>query len=361
MGTIAKQIIDDRGVRSKAIEILRFPLALMVVAVHCYYFNTQNINVLQSEYGSIIVKWIINICSIVLTDCAVPMFYVISGYLFFIKQDSYTWTEYKNKILKKCRTLLLPYLIWNIIAIIVYPEQFFNVSVIEKILGFWSRRVEWGSWSGPWNGPLWFIRDLFVVMIFSPIISKLIKHIGVWLVILLFIPYAMGFKGICPGLSSVAFLFFCCGSFLAIKKSVCVNNISIPILTIAAILLFICRILIVGNIINSGKEIVTIIWIFISMIFYYRIACWIAIHNSKKKWQALGSSSFVIFTMHSLINGRISSTFLFFVGKNNVGDLTCILFYFATIILTVIICYGFHTLVKRNNITALLFEGGRKR
>lgn len=30
--------------------------------------------------------------------------------------------------------------------------------------------MEWGSWAGPWDGPLWFLRDLFVVMLFSPFI-----------------------------------------------------------------------------------------------------------------------------------------------------------------------------------------------
>lgn len=312
--------------------------------------------------GGVIVKWIINICSIVLTDCAVPMFYIISGYLFFIKQDDYVWTEYKHKIQKKCKTLLLPYLIWNIMAIIAYPEQFLEVSVTEKILGFWSRRMEWGSWSGPWNGPLWFLRDLFVVMVFSPIISKLIKRIGIWLIILLIIPYIMGFDAICPGLSSVAFWGFSCGSFLAIKKADFFNKISMSFLTTAAVIFFVCRILIIGDIINFGKDIVKIIWIFISMIFYYRIACKIAMRNNDlRKWEVLGASSFVIFTMHSLINGRISSVFLFLVGKHNIGDtLTCI-FYFATIVLTVTICYGAHLLVKRNNVTALLFEGGRKR
>lgn len=51
MGTIAKKTINDSEIKSKAIEILRFPLALMVVAIHCYYFNSQNINVLKSEWG----------------------------------------------------------------------------------------------------------------------------------------------------------------------------------------------------------------------------------------------------------------------------------------------------------------------
>ena len=95
---------------------------------------------------------------------------------------------------------------------------------------------------------------------------------------------------------------------------------------------------------------------------YFRLAYLMAERNVRvsETLKRLGASSFVIFAMHSLINGRISSVLLFMVGKQNVGDLLTITFYFATIILTVATCYCFHLIVKRNNVTALLFEGGRK-
>lgn len=99
----------DKNSISKAIDNLRLPMAIMVVAIHCYFFNSLNINALPSKWGGVFVEWIINICSIVLTDCAVPMFFVISGYLFFLRQDDgFTWAQYKAKMLRKCKTLLLP-------------------------------------------------------------------------------------------------------------------------------------------------------------------------------------------------------------------------------------------------------------
>lgn len=59
-----------KEILSKAIDNLRFPMAVMVVAIHCYYFNLQNINALPGKWAGV-VEWVINICSIVLTDCAV--------------------------------------------------------------------------------------------------------------------------------------------------------------------------------------------------------------------------------------------------------------------------------------------------
>ena len=109
-------------------------------------------------------------------------------------------------------------------------------------------------------------------------------------------------------------------------------------------------------------DILNITWILTSMAFYFRLAYLMAERNVRvsETLKRLGASSFVIFAMHSLINGHISSVLLFMVGKQNVGDLLTITFYFATIILTVATCYCFHLIVKRNNVTALLFEGGRK-
>lgn len=119
-----------------------------------------------------------------------------------------------------------------------------------------------------------------------------------------------------------------------------------------------------GDVINGNwSKILNMAWIIVSMAFYFRVACLIAERNAYASGtlKKLGASSFVIFALHSLINGRISSVLLFIAGKQNVGDLLTITFYFTTIILTVAICYCFHLMVKRNNITALLFEGGRKR
>lgn len=36
--------------------------------------------------------------------------FVISGYLFFLRQDDgFTWAQYKAKMLRKCKILLLPF------------------------------------------------------------------------------------------------------------------------------------------------------------------------------------------------------------------------------------------------------------
>lgn len=353
-----------KEVQSKSIEVLRFPMAVMVVMIHCYYFNTQSFNCSPTELGGVIVKWIINFLSIVITDCAVPIFYVISGYLYFIKIDEYTWGEYKDKIRKKLITLLLPYFVWNILGIIAYPMQFMGASFIDKILGFWSQRMEWGSWSGPWDGPLWFMRDLFVVMLFGPVISWLIKRIGILFPLALAVPYLIKLEALCPGFSSVSFFWFSVGSYLAIKRpefSKAYNNKLIALIVIVlACICIVVRILTMAHIIIDSTGIIGKVWIFVSMNFYFLVAKKIAMKTTHfQVWKKLAASGFVIFAMHSLINGRISSVLLFLVGKENIGDFLTITFYLITILLTVFTCYIAHLIISKNKMAALFLEGGR--
>lgn len=290
--------------------------------------------------GGVFVEWIINICSIVLTDCAVPMFFVISGYLFFLRQDDgFTWAQYKAKMLRKCKILLLPFFIWNILGALSYPSRFIDATLTEKLLGFWSQRMEWGSWAGPWDGPLWFLRDLFVVMLFSPFIYWIIKRIGIWFIVVMLVWLSfIDNESLCPGLSGTALLWFSLGSYLSIKKPTSFGKIPMNIVVVLAAVFFVCRLLVMGNVIDGiWGDILNITWILTSMAFYFRLAYLMAERNVRvsETLKRLGASSFVIFAMHSLINGRISSVLLFMVGKQNVGDLLTITFYFATIILTV--------------------------
>lgn len=169
---------------------------------------------------------------------------------------------------------------------------------------------------------------------------------------------------LCPGLSGTALFWFSLGSFLSIKKPDSLGKTHMAIVVTLAAVFFVCRLLVMGDVINGNlRKILNMAWIITSMAFYFGVACLIARRNASASGilKKLGASSFVIFALHSLINGRISSVLLFMAGKQNVGDLLTLTFYFATIILTVVACYCFHLIIKRNNITALLFEGGRKR
>ena len=99
--------------QSKTIAFLRFPLIVGVVLIHCYYKELPIGGVkvpVMDEYP--IYKLIADLFSQVLARTAVPLFFLISGYLFFYK-SSFSWPMYGSKLRKRAQTLLLPYLFWN--------------------------------------------------------------------------------------------------------------------------------------------------------------------------------------------------------------------------------------------------------
>lgn len=75
-----------------------------------------------------------------MTEMAVPYFFIISGYFFF-KRNYYSWDNYKDMIIKKTRTLLVPYICWVIIGhIIMVPVGLgYLPETLEGIaLAFWN-------------------------------------------------------------------------------------------------------------------------------------------------------------------------------------------------------------------------------
>ena len=66
-----------------------------------------------------------------ITNTAVPFFFFVSGY-YFLKEKKLTLENWKNKIKKRISTLLIPYILWNIIAIIM---DYINIIVKNTFLG----------------------------------------------------------------------------------------------------------------------------------------------------------------------------------------------------------------------------------
>ena len=118
--------------------------------------------------------------------CAVPLFFAISGYLFFRDIDlGSSWREaYKAlwpKMVKRVRTLLVPYLLaaWfapllflalEHVPGISYNYTFFT-DTFNGSLPDLLRMVYWDSGSGvPFAFQLWFLRDLIIIVALSPLL-----------------------------------------------------------------------------------------------------------------------------------------------------------------------------------------------
>lgn len=116
----------------------------------------------------------------------VHLFFFISGLLFFanINKDTNNFIFIKEiwpyKIKKRVTSILIPYLCWNLIAYIFYAiiDKHFEWTLLfsHKVYWDWNYEVK-GFFFYPADGPLWFLRNLFIISLITPFIYLIIKLI----------------------------------------------------------------------------------------------------------------------------------------------------------------------------------------
>lgn len=180
------------------ISALRLPLIVLVTYAHSYGGVAEGYSVLGSGWDSYEVLKIV--VSQTLVKVAMPTFFVMSGYLFFANVEKFNKEIYQQKIWRRIKTLLIPYIIWNLLM--AAKLKTFSLSI------FWT----------PANMPLWFLRDLMIVSLLTPIIYIGVRKLGYWLFVLLLPIYLTGIWAIQPGLNPYAICFFTFGAYLSIQK-----------------------------------------------------------------------------------------------------------------------------------------------
>lgn len=180
------------------ISALRLPLIVLVTYAHSYGGVAEGYSLIGSGWDSYEVLKIV--MSQTLVKVAMPTFFVMSGYLFFANVETFNQNVYRQKIWRRIKTLLIPYIIWNLLM--AAKLKMFSLSI------FWT----------PANMPLWFLRDLMIVSLLTPIIYIGVRKLGYWLFVLLLPIYLTGFWAIQPGLNPYAICFFTLGAFLSIRE-----------------------------------------------------------------------------------------------------------------------------------------------
>lgn len=128
--------------------------------------------------------------SIVLSN-AVPVFFLLSGFLFYgVRSDGY-----KQKLKRRVKTLLVPYILWNTLALLLllvkktplfcrfFPSyQNFDLTLPNIFVGYFVMP----PLGFPYDYVLWFIRNLLIVLCLSPLIGYGIRRLRWW-----FIPFSL--------------------------------------------------------------------------------------------------------------------------------------------------------------------------
>ena len=206
--------VSNEKLQSDVIAFLRFPLIIGVVMIHVWWISTKGCESPQLyEVTYYLFKQI-------LARIAVPMFFMFSGFLLFNKCVCYTPKIYLQKIKSRIWTLLIPYLIWNLITIVFENGLISNID--DFLRAFWNLRIEPMSGATTPTYPIaiqfWYIRDLMVLVLFSPVIYWLVKKFNVGLIITLGILWIFNWWYPISGFCITAVFFFSLGSYFSIHK-----------------------------------------------------------------------------------------------------------------------------------------------
>ena len=223
---------DRKGISQyDVIRQLRLPMIVLVTFAHSYGGVEEGFSLLTSEWNTY--EFLRLLISQTLVKVSMPVFFIMSGFLFFANVDVWNFKVYETKMWRRIKTLLIPYLIWNLLMAIKLKT--FSWSMFWVYWAPAGSQIDWFGqeqlMTAPANMPLWFLRDLMIVSLLTPIIYILIRKLGYWLMGLLTILYLSGVYAFIPGLSAYAIYSFTFGAFLSIHKKdlvVSLKRVEIP-------------------------------------------------------------------------------------------------------------------------------------
>ena len=341
---------------SKTVIAIRFLLMVFIVFIHSNavtsYWDENSVEHLYDI--PLVANVIILFFTQILSRCAVPLFFMISGYLCYEKNYSYSVL-----IKKKMRSLVIPFFIWPILYLILFfiRTVLFHVDnpyMHLKLSDWFSVFIgKYNFNSLPTNPTLvfqfWYIRDLILLFLISPVLKRILDKkpfLLIFFVILLWMQKSNFYhknasQGIC---------FFVIGMYFS-KQKVNISNLNfISIKEVLLILLILCPVDIYLLLNENELSICHEFNILVLSVLILKIGYWI---QSRQKFydiqKFLADYSFWMFALHQpilqplIINVYkrcLSSTIIYGGGWK-------ILEFFITSFITVFVCVITGFLMKK--------------
>lgn len=201
---------------SAAMSWLRFPLIFLIILLHCY--SVVKLDGPRNTYFKVIYP-----ISLWLGETGVPGFFFISGYLFFLSKKTYV-----QKLNTRIHTLLVPYLLWNTILLSLYliayaagyPQSINYRSIaeyglIDYIRLFWDRGTYDNGNFVPLLCPFWYIRNLLIMSLLSPLLYYIIRYGRVVFLVIVSVWWMMTYHN---AFIPQTLLFFSLGAYFSILR-----------------------------------------------------------------------------------------------------------------------------------------------
>lgn len=329
-------------------EVVSYLLSVLVFFTHIStFYNYRNIGQLTTP---VYIFW--QFMSNFLTPFAVPLFFIISGALFY---RDYNRENYVPKLKSRFRSLLLPYLLWNTlwmlfdilcsytpISSLFLGRTQFTLSVGNVLEAI----VHYGR-----NLPFWFIFALMIFVLAAPLIDLLLRNKYVGLVVILSV-WVLSLYGI--GLPKPLFykhnsLFYYligafvgkhCFSFFQTPKKRWLQILSLFVSAAVPIILF--------KFLPKGWNVHLKFALCDALLLSAAAAVWFAadLYSDVLGRFRFTESSFAVFALHVNVSAVVTKLLFFVLPKNGTGAI-------FNFLLTVIFTLSIIALIHRSICTYL--------
>ena len=349
---------DTRAAR--LIRTMRFPLIVLVLIGHSVGYDPSPMT--WPADGPMVYHFFSEMISHHLAPCSVNAFFVFSGLLFFRDYPaSGVWPWITAKWKKRSRSLLVPYLLWNglaVLAMLLVTKAFAQagVAINDDGAAVLSRGPLYWFLTGPADYPLWYMRDLIIMMLLVPLLAVLIRRAPWTTLLLLTLCYLPLFP--IPFLSPRALFFFGVGAWISMRQvdwvALC-RRVKVPA-AILAVVLMVAATALHGR---PGHEWLLNLFYPFGMISLANLCdAWMEHPRFEKRMAALDETVFFVYAVHEIyILGWTKGLFLRLLGDSLVAVWTT---YLLVPVVVLLICLLLYRLFQKLTPAALAFAcGGR--
>lgn len=375
--------MDNRNLHSQSLDLLRFPLAVIVVLIHVFAAKSVHIAGTEHVFNSTPLLAEANLfIGGLLRGQSVPIYFFISGYVFFM-DSGWASPKYGRKLKNRAKTLFIPYVIWNSLAVVLrlilisgslllpgmVNEATADLSLTAILSCFWdaskgvfaSTSATAGSNIYPVNFPLWFVRDLMVVVLCTPLLYHLLRQARHHAVMVLGAAwFVLGYWDLGYAyMLLTAFFFFSWGAYMSMGGKDMVEEFG-RFFSLSCLLYPLLSLLFIvsAHYFPELSETIKRLNILVGLLFAYNLSAWLLRRDVCKVNTFLSSASYFIYVAHALLYTRVLKLLYHFTYPASEGGIVCL--YLSTVIITVCLLLLTFYLLKRFTPKILKVLVGRK-
>ena len=389
-------MIKTENIDSEIIHYLRFPLASLVVMLHSEPIieGWDISHMSMADWGANVAGIFMYGLSHIFTHIAVPLFFMISGFLFFKGLERWDTSLWKRKLKSRAHSLIIPYLIWVVIfAIIHFVRHILPILFADRGLQqlrlwidenggllnmFWSSNQWvagdiniWGQrllMTGPFPFHLWFLRDLIVCIGLTPVFFFLLKRnnpnrvspMAYMTLLVLSICYFTQLQSPINGFSFLSFFYFGFGAFLSLNKISIYSlfNKIFLLFSLLSIVLFCILVPHNGPYTHLGTLLFPF-YTFFSVSAVYALVGKYVLGGGKNYLAPLESSSFFVYIIHPFFLGLVwtiinkvvcniySVNSIITLDFANNHPISVIVFYLCKVLLSIVISAYLYKVINK--------------